>query len=299
MKGIAPLIIAAFVIGVAMISEIAYLTSFIAQSEPVIRIVRETEIIDGINRLEFAKQYFLKAALYSYEQASYDIAKRGGYFDITDNSFNCIPYWQIYSQSYAPDLNYNIKAAISGVFTKYIATANINGVTFPTSFAVDISNHNTMTIHSDDTMKVGTSDFYIAEEQFLFSQSVDGKIFNLFKIAQSVSDSLIKLQANTVSYSDLQQSQQGSKLDLLQSALNEQFGSSNVQVTFKSENLGPSDTSYAARILVTISDNSAQYPTYDFSTKTFDERNLNLQFYMLLGNANIPAQTNRCLNINY
>jgi hypothetical protein len=299
MKGQAVIILGIFVIGAVALTEFIYLSSMIQKTQPIVQIVRETEIIRGINRLEFAKQYLLKSALYSYYQASYDVANRGGFSDLSTNSYNCIPYWKIYSQDNSPDLQTNMKNFISAVFTKYITTANFEDVTIPTFFTVDISNHQTLTINSDSTLQVGSQDFYTAEELFSFSQPVDGRIFELFSIAQNVDDAVTALQKVVVLYPDLQ-NQPGSKLNLLQNTLNDVlYASQNVQINFQSENLGPNDFNYSARILVTITDTSAQYPAYDFTTKSLAERNLNFQFYMLLGNANVPAPTNSCENINY
>lgn len=298
MKGFGPLIIGLFVIGVVMVVEIAYLTSGIAISQPIIRAVRESEIIRGINNLEFAKQYLLQSALYSYYQASYDIANRGGYSDLTSNSYNCIPYWQVYSKNYAPDLQTNLKNSISTVFTKYISTENIQDVTIPTSFLVDISNHKILTISSADTLKVGTTDFYTAEELFSFSQNVDGRVFDLFNAAQSTGDAVSKLQVVSTSYSDLS-NQPGSKLELLKDALNANYLSQNMQISFSSENLATDNTNYAARILVTVTDTSNQIPSYDFTSNNFDERNLNFKFYMLLGNSNMQPPVTNCESIHY
>jgi len=293
MKGIAPIIIGLFIIGVAAVAETAYLTSFISQSQPIIRTVRETEIIRGINRLEFAKQYLLKAALYSYYQASFDVAQRGGYFELVSNSYSCVPYWNIYSQEFSPDLQANLKSAISSVFTKYVAAADFESMEIPSSFIVDVSNHQTLTISSADTLKVAKEDFYTAEEIFSFSQNVDGKIFNLFTISKSTEEVVLDLEKTASSFSDLQ-----NKLSLLQEALNANYGSQNIRITISVVNLAPDELNYAARILVLISDNSIKYPSYDFATKTFAERYVTFNFYVLEGKANIQ-QTNDCENISY
>jgi len=291
-KGIAPLIIGVFIIGVAAIAEVAYLTSFISQAQPVIQTVRDVEIIRGINGLEFAKQYLLNAALYSYYQASYDVAKRGGNFAMESNSYNCIPYWNAYSEEFAPDFEANLKSAITSVFTKYIVTANFENLEIPTSFLVDISDHRTLTISSADTMKVEKKDFFTAEEMFSFSQKVDGKVFDLFSIAKNTEEIVLDLEKTALSFSDLQ-----NKLNLMQDALNVNYGSQNIHITISAENLASDDVNYAARILVSISDNS-KYPSYDFATKTFDERNLVFNFYILEGKSNI-IQTNICEDIAY
>jgi hypothetical protein len=293
MKGIAPILIGLFIIGVVAIAETAYLTNFVSTSQPIIRTARETEIIRGINRLEFAKQYLLKSALYSYYQASYDIARRGGYFNLTSNSYNCIPYWDVYSEEFVPDLQTNLKNAISSVFTKYIINADFEGVTIPTSFLVDISSHQTLTINSAETLKVGTEDFYTAEELFSFSQTIDGKVFNLYAIGKDIKNSTLIVEKTASSFSDLQ-----SKLNLLQDALNVYYKPQNMQITISAENLASDESNYAARILVSLSNNSIKYPSYDFTAKTFVERGLTFNFYLLEGKSSIQ-QTNNCENISY
>lgn len=287
-------IIGLFIIAVAMITEATYLTNFIQQSEPIVRVVRETEIIRGINSLEFAKQYLLKSVLYSYYQASYDIASRGGYFNLETNSYNCIPYLNIYSSDYTPDVQSSMKDSISSIFVKYITSPDFNNVRVPTVFTVDLSNHGVLVINSDETVQVGTEDFYTAEELFSFSQPVDGKIFELYNVADNVKNSILDLQKISPTFTSFNNS-----LSLLQEAQNSNYESQKLQIIITSENIAPDDTNYAARILVSIVDNSQKIPSYDFSSNAFSERNIVFQFYLLEGPATVPVPTNSCANIIY
>lgn len=293
-KGIAPLIVGLFILAIAAMAEITYLLNYINQSRPIIINVRETEIIRGINSLEFAKQYLLSSALYSYRQASYDVANRGGYLDLSSNSYNCVPYWRIYSQEIIPDVDSSMKDAVSSAFTKYITSANFENVKIPTSFTVDVSNHNILSVNSPDTLQVGTENLYTAEELFSFSQPTDGRVFSLFSVAQNVEQTVNEVATLSNSYSDL-----SNKLGLIIDAINVNYESQNLKVTYAIDNIGSNDTNYAAKILVTVTDTTSQYAAYDFQTNTFGQKNLALQFYMLEGNSNNAAPTNSCPSIIY
>jgi hypothetical protein len=104
---------------------------------------------------------------------------------------------------------------------------------------------------------------------------------------------VLDLEKTAPTFSDL-----NSTLSLLQDALNVNYGSQNVHIAITPKNLASDELNYAARILVSITDGSIKYPSYDFATKTFAERYVTFNFYVLEGKASIQ-QTNDCENISY
>lgn len=104
-KGIAPVVAVALIGVVAiLVVEGVFLTNFIVRMESVVRAIKEGEIILAINEMEFVKKALRQALPYSFYQASYYIAGRGGYSDFGSTpSYNCIPYWRSYATTNYPN----------------------------------------------------------------------------------------------------------------------------------------------------------------------------------------------------
>jgi len=102
-KGIAPLAIALIAMLVLVGVEGVILVNFVYRMEFSIRAAKEASIVEKINEVEFVKRGLDKALIYSFHQASYFIASKGGYSDFDGvPSYNCIPYWRNYATTNYP-----------------------------------------------------------------------------------------------------------------------------------------------------------------------------------------------------
>ncbi|MFQ6055346.1 MAG: hypothetical protein ACE5J3_05115, partial [Methanosarcinales archaeon] len=131
-KGIGPLAIGLIaILGVVVVGGII-LTNFVFRLEFFARAARAASIIEKINEVEFVKRGLDKALIYSFHQASYAIASRGGYSDF-DNvpSYNCISYWRNYTTiNYPTDFLENIEEVSLKNLNDYTQTLS-DDVTVP------------------------------------------------------------------------------------------------------------------------------------------------------------------------
>src|SRR3990170_1005459 len=134
-KGIGPLAIALIGIVVAIAVEGVYLANFVIRSEFSTRVAGETLIVQSINELEFVKRALPPAATYSYYQASYYTASRGGYDSLDVQSYSCIPYWRVYTETDYPDYRTRLSSSLLSIFSEYLR--QFDKVTFP-SFTAEI-----------------------------------------------------------------------------------------------------------------------------------------------------------------
>ena len=111
----------------------------------VIRMVREANIIESINRMELVKRFQDQALIFSLYR-SYDfLGERGGFFNLTQvKSLDCIPYWKIYNQEELPDLKKNLKEASKTFFNEYMKAIEqeIAGLDIPEYTTAEINNVN-------------------------------------------------------------------------------------------------------------------------------------------------------------
>ena len=81
----------------------------------------ETEIIQGINTMEFTKRALAEALTFSFYQSYYSISNRGGYFDMADiPSYGYTPYWIVYEDVYYPeDFTDNFGSGLLSILNYY------------------------------------------------------------------------------------------------------------------------------------------------------------------------------------
>lgn len=150
-KGIAPAA-ALFFVAIMIFFEGIFLVNFVEKTGDTIRVVRETEIITAINGMEAVKRGLTDAIAYSTYKASKDVLDTGG-FCVYDNlesdsayceeeckieksvpTYECVPWWRIYSETYAPDtwvFKRYLENRIAQKFNEYANSFAFDGVETP------------------------------------------------------------------------------------------------------------------------------------------------------------------------
>lgn len=277
--------------------EATVLTNFLYRSESVIRAEKETTIIKAINIVEFAKRSVSQALAYSFNQGAYDVASRGGYFNLTDvHSLSCVPYWREYSEEKYPDFEENLKNSTLGVFDTYKAFLNSINVNVPKYEEVYINRNDdeslTVSVSSSENLNYKSPAFEINDVSDA-KADVKMKLFKLFDVGKEVSTQVANELDAADSYSNAVD-----KLKDLEDSLNSVYEKDGMEVSLEpSRNLGSS--SFAIRVLVNITDKTSKPIVYDFNEGSVKERNVQLNFYVLSGKENVAAETDECKDIDY
>jgi len=262
---------------------------FVKNTETFRRAVRETEIIEGVNIIELLKRLLPQALEYSYYQASYSLASRGGYTDLTTvESHNNIPYWRMYDKTYYPDVKENLQIEVSNKLNEYmkIMREKTNLISIP-QYSIEIIDSDeklTLMLKSDKLKLKGPN--FIIEDVGDFSVDSAVRVLKMFEIAKEnfiTKDSVGERLNTAVDYNDAK-----NQISQLQTELNILYGLDDFQfVLTPEENLGPNDSEFSMNVLVTIKDLSSKYPVYDYQERTISFKNIQLKFYILAGNYNI------------
>ena len=300
-KGIAPAIVIAFLAAaVLIVTEGVIITNYLVRTENLVRAIREQEIIRGINIVEFSKRGLAQAVLYSFNQASYDISKRGGFFDLSSSSsdssvpsLNCIPYWKTFSTSNTPDFQSELSTNILKIFNSYGTGLDVS---VPQYTKIDFNqDKSVMTLDANGKLRYDKKDFFTIRDNANFVQKVDLKILKIFDVAKEVANELDSSVSSSNSYSNA--------LDAAISTSNrvgQKYFADGIEVVVSpSENLGSSEENFAVRILVVIKDKGEKKLVYDFEEKSLKMRNTEFRFYMLLGKEQVQPEVNNCAKIKY
>lgn len=293
MKGIGPLIVALVIGGLSLYSFV--LAFLVGKTITSYQSQVEREILAAINKMEFLKREIPVAIRYSFYQASYDLSNRGGYENYA-TSYNCIPYWEVFSQDNTPDINSNLQNTFLKIFSKYTSTLSDYTVSFP-DFQITIDRGSgKLNVFSADSIVVSNPNFYTIRENAAFTETVDTRIFVMFDLGKDFSNQVSQAISSSSSYSDAIQ-----KIAEAQTSFNaNNAGQFNVNVQIDN-NAGKDESNFAFRSLVTITDISDhKYPVYDFTQSKNDYQNLKLNFYVFGGkDATAQPLTNECQKINY
>lgn len=304
-KGIAPLAIAAIAILALVSIEGLLLTNFVFRMEFSVRAVKESVIIEAINSMEFVKRALPHAATYSYHQASYYTASRGGYDDISVESYDCIPYWRIFTGTAYPDYRDDIKSASLSIFYEYLVEIEGEVFRFP-SYTVEIDEGaRKFKLSSSGELKYWTDTVEITDKPNV-EVPIDTGFFRIYGIGKDkfIDTDNIGNSVKTVSDShacgDSQNtisSEIRSAISSLQSTLNSQYSSESIGFVLTVEDIqfDPScNSDFAARVLVKIKDTSSTFLAYDYDEKTTKRRNIELKFYVLSGGYMTDPTTSEC-----
>jgi len=273
MKGIAPLAI--IVIVGALAVEGVIVTDLVGRTDNIVRAARETEIIRLINEMEFAKRYLSQALTYAYYQASYDLAKNGGFLaEQNVNSYNCIAFWREYEKASVPDYENNLKLQIIDYFKKY-GTALKSEVKLPVYSNVDFDHEKEIiAVSANNELRLETETVKLTDTSE-FKQKVDFSPFLLFDIGKEIFDEITSAtQFNT--YGDA-----AAKIRFIENKYVALYGEQNIDVSISSENIGSSNENYALRALVTVQTKN-KYPIFN-TEKITGEYPIKLSYYVIFG----------------
>jgi hypothetical protein len=161
-KGIGPLAAGLVVmLGIILIGG-TILVSLAFRMEFFQRTAKETEIINAINKMEFLKRNLINALDYSFYQAVYSSARKGGYVSLKEKTFNCIPYWREYEKTNYPRFKKNVQKLLLRIFNLY-ASRLADEINVPTFENIEIK-EKTFEIKKCEGTPVACEDFYIKNE---------------------------------------------------------------------------------------------------------------------------------------
>ncbi len=262
------------------------------------RAMIETNVIDGINKLELTKIGLSQSLKYSFYHSSYLVSSQGGYYNLGEvDSYNCIPYWRIYDDTVSPDYKTNVEQVTLSIFNNYATslkdetqTPNYNSITIEKT-----SEGSRIKATGNEKLKIVREKLTITDDSEFTTES-GLRTIRLFEIGKGNfvdTDSIGDQIKNIPTYSAAV-----TKISSLENELNSEsvgYNQENVKIELiPSQNLGLDDSNYAIRILVKIKDDSQSYPVYDYSGKKAESKNIELNFYVVVGNYQIDPQKNDC-----
>lgn len=287
MKGVLPAIAIAAIAFAAIIVIWGMVIYFlIGEHETVVRSGREMDIIKLINEMEWNKRIIPQVIKYSFYQSSYDLGTKGGYFNPDEvSSYNCIPYWRIYDNTYFPDIQENLNKTILYYMNEY---ANALGMNLP---QYNISYQETdegiaVNLTSDQNLEMSRGSATVGDRSD-FATTYNYDIFKIFETGKKFveENSLLSAVENSASSC-------GDIKDKLSTEL-KSIEANNVELEVE-EAQSDCNGHSAAIVLVKITD-TQKYPVYDYSENTTTDRNMQLRFYVLVGNSQLlEAKTNVC-----
>lgn len=287
MKGMAPIAIAAIaLLAITLIYGIV-IHWFIGEHESVVRSVRERDIIKLINEMEWGKRIIPQVLEYSFYQSSYSLASKGGYFDSNEvASYNCIPYWRIYDDTYFPD---SLEDNLNKTFIKYLNEyANALRINFP-RYEITYQEEDdgiTVVLEGAENLELERGIAKVEDESD-FTGKFNINVFQLFETGKEFvnKDTISSAVKNSANSCEEIKSKLASELEKLESDGIE-LEIENVQADCKGN--------AAAIVLVKISD-TGEYPVYDYDENTTELRNVQFRFYVVAGNSQLlEAETNIC-----
>jgi hypothetical protein len=288
-KGIGPIAIAAIAIVAVMVIWGISIYFLVGEHESIVRSTREREIIKMINEMEWVKKIMPKILEYSFYQSSYSLASMGGYFNPNDvPSYNCIPYWRVYGNTYFPDsIESNLNKTFINYLGRYASKLGLNLPNYEITFQEDEEG-----VTAD--MKGGGNlviDRGIArvEDKSDFSKKFNIQFFDIFETGKKRfvdEDSILPAVINSLDVSC--EGQKDKMISELQKLETDQIKLDVIDVQVDCNGHA------AAKVLVRIT-SPEQYPVYDYEDNTTELRNVQLKFFVVSGNAPlIEAETNVC-----
>jgi len=264
----------------------------IGENESVIRSVREREIIKLINDIEWSKRIMPLVLEYSFYQSSYSLAGKGGYNNPNEvPSYNCIPYWKIYDEKYAPDresFEENLNKNLKKYMNDYANALRINLPLYDISYKTD-EDFVSVDLTSDENLEMERGIAKVEDESD-FSGKFNSNIFKLFERGKDF------VEEDKISY--VVMSSLGKSCEEIDGSISnevKQLEDDGMELIVEDVQTDCSGH-VAAKILVKISDD-IKHPVYDHIENTTEMRSTQLKFYVIAGNSGmISADTNLCEN---
>jgi len=292
-KGVAVLLV---VVIAALLIEGIILTNFIQRTEHLIRAIREAEIIQATNNIEFSKKSLQQALAYSTYQGYYNVAGSGGYADLKNvDSYDCTAYLRVYDTTYFPE-NYenNLHQGILNVLNSYAEEINYPSLTIPEYTKVEI-NEKKINVSSAGDFEHKADLFEIKNEPTI-SAEFDFEIKKMFEFARDnfiVNDRIGNEVRTSSDHNDAI-----IKIANLESAIQNEISSlGDYEISLIPFKLSSEDSNFVLRVLVRIADKSNEYSIHDISDNSTMQRNIEMNFYVLTGKGEqrLP-ETNECKN---
>ena len=302
-KGIGPfsiLLIGMF--GLIMVSGVVFI-SFFNRSNISKRAAMEVNIIDGINKVELSKISLTQSLKNSFYQSSYLVSDQGGYYNLEKTDcYDCIPYWRIYDSIEFPEYEKNLETTTLHFFNKY-AKSFKGEVDIPEYNSVDLSGSSgKTTIKAVAAEALGLKRPMVEINEGLeIVADAEPRTLRLFEIGKKEfldDDILGKKIPDSATYNEAMD-----KIHNLGGELNEGipgktgYNSEDIEIRLTPSKiyvLDGDESKFALRYLVEITDNSQEYPVYDYLTKKTDYKKIGLKFYVVVGNYEFEPDKNTC-----
>lgn len=201
-KGVVTAILVAVVI-IALVIEAFYTANIVISSNVIRQDARETAAISAINGMDFLKRVMQEAVTYATERATHDVLSAGGYDSIPSSvdSYDGMPYWREYTQTYAPDFKSSLEAAMAKDFENYGTTYGSAYKKLEAEVTLYVPSYSecgaatvmdngetvgvTITNNCDDGLEASNDLITVKEANANFTDDVDANVFDLVANAKS------------------------------------------------------------------------------------------------------------------
>ena len=301
MKGIGFLGLILLAILVLLVCWCIYLQLGIRDTGIKRKIARETLIIEDINKMEFLKRSQKPSLKFSFYGAYDFLGKRGGYFDLSNiQSYDCVPYWQVYDTKNLPDFKGNMSKTTSIIFNDYMDVFTEEGFTIP-YYEIDIES---VSFPFPDTINVETDvqDYLVFKlKKIRIADKTDFSIQVLSAFSQEfeiANENLIKTDSiektvedgiNSAATEDEIENKIHEKIRELEQDIQSSAGPNfDVKIEIVQIEVEKTSLSAAAIVEVTIENKDAKYLIGN------ELKSIPLKFRIIDGNLDVIPPTNIC-----
>lgn len=271
------------------------------------RVARETIVIEDINKMEILKRAQKPSLKFAFYGAYDFLGKRGGYFDLTNiQSYDCIPFWQVYDIKNIPDLKGNLSKTASLIFDKYMDVFRTDGFTvpyyeikmdnipfpFPQTLNVEMNDQDELVFTVEKVRIADKSDF---SNQITSGLSQEFEIANVNliqtnSIKKAVEDGINSVDINGMSQTDAENEIDRSIREKIAELQQNIVQSTNFDVKIEVLQIDKqiSPLSAAANVLVTIKNKNVKYLIGN------ELKSIPLKFRIIDGSMVVTPTTNDC-----
>jgi hypothetical protein len=252
----------------------------------------ETNIIQGIDDFTLKRRYLEQAMEYSVYQASYEVFQNGGYSNISDaDSFDCLPYLEVYGTENTPDIYGNIAVLATNYFNEYSIEISDDETAVPDYEIFLVNGMPNILARTDGKLEM------VKEGKMKVSDDSEIRIVTptvLFGIEDNIHTSnahVSELVSDSVDYAHFEE-----QLADYSDNLNSGMAEPSETTIFSSEMISGDGTTFSARVLVDIK-SVKEYPVYNRESEANEMLPLEFRYYILVSNdpsLEIGPETNIC-----